>query len=513
MEQSGAVDSAEVPRLATALPPPGVEVRASIAEAEAGIGRPASSRPLVESIPILFIGMLLVRTFAAEAYIVPTGSMAPTLLGVHRDVRCTSCDFQFALGVDENGQAGQPLCPNCGANLEHAPAAERTGDRLLVQKFFFKWRAPRRWEVVVFLNPTETDQAYVKRVVGLPGEAIELINGDVYVDGKIARKTLAEVRGMRLLVHDSKYRPPAPTLFPRWRARREDGLVSGWDPGDSHEGSASAFPHRPSPDGPAGPAIDWLEYLHVDPDRGHYGPIRDFVAYNGARLGSGRRVEDLMLEADLELSEGIEALALRFLSASGPLVLAIPLRGQAPPSVEFLGRHYRTEDGAVALAASWANRPGPRRLEASFFDHRLIVALDGEPLFEPLDLDPPSRTPPPTPLLEPPIALGVVGQGADVSRLRVYRDVYYTDGQSHSPVQPFAVGEPYRLGSDEYFVLGDNSPVSNDSRFWPESPVVPGAMLLGKPFLVHLPSRGVPLRVFGGEPYWVPDLREIRYIR
>ena len=62
-------------------------------------------------------------------------------------------------------------------------------------------------------------------------------------------------------------------------------------------------------------------------------------------------------------------------------------------------------------------------------------------------------------------------------------------------------------------MLGDNSPVSNDSRFWPESPVVRGEMLLGKPFLVHLPSRGVPLQVLGGETYWVPDLREIRYIR
>jgi signal peptidase I len=38
-------------------------------------------------------------------------------------------------------------------------------------------------------------------------------------------------------------------------------------------------------------------------------------------------------------------------------------------------------------------------------------------------------------------------------------------------------------------------------------------MLLGKPFLVHLPSQGVPVRVFGGEPYWLPDPREIRYIR
>ncbi len=54
------------------------------------------------------------------------------------------------------------------------------------------------------------------------------------------------------------------------------------------------------------------------------------------------------------------------------------------------------------------------------------------------------------------------------------------------------------LGPDEYFVLGDNSPVSNDSRFWGEGPVVRGSMFVGKPFLVHLPGQVVPLRFLGG---------------
>ncbi|WP_169979187.1 signal peptidase I [Tautonia rosea] len=468
---------------------------------------PSASRPLIESIPILFIGMLLVRTFAAEAYIVPTGSMAPTLLGVHRDVSCTSCAFVFALGVDEDGHAGRPLCPNCGADLEQAPVVERTGDRLLVQKNFFRWRPPKRWEVVVFLNPSEPDQAYVKRVVGLPGEAIEIRHGDIFVNDRIARKNLEEQQAVRLLVHDSRYRPPGPDWFPRWRFRNEGRAPTGWS------SDSLGFRHQSKGIASSAQSVDWIEYKHVDPDRSNYGPIRDFIAYNGARLGSGRRVQDLALEARLELSPETEALSVRFQSGPDPLVLTIPLDGRQPPHVSFLGNEFRTEDRAAEVASTWALSRGPKSLEASFFDHRLMVALDGVPLFEPLDLEPPASRPISSRIDDPPVALGVVGTGLSVKHLKIFRDVYYTDGLSQSPARPFGVGEPYRLGSDEYFVLGDNSPVSNDSRFWAESPVVPGSMLLGKPFLVHLPSQGVPVRVFGSEPYWVPDPREIRYIR
>jgi signal peptidase I len=506
MDPIEAPETIEAPRPASALPPPGVERRATSPPVDEEALR-ASSRPLIESLPILFIGMLLVRTFAAEAYIVPTGSMAPTLLGVHRDVSCPDCRFQFALGVDEDGHAGRPLCPNCGADLEQAPAVERTGDRLLVQKNFFHWRPPRRWEVVVFLNPTEPDQAYVKRVVGLPGESVELKDGDVFIDGRIARKDLPELRGMRLLVHDSAYLPPESGWYPRWRFQRDDGRPSGW----AREGGL--LRHSTAGPGGGGRGFDWIEYKHVDPDRADYGPIRDFIAYNGARLGSGSQVDDLMVEASLELSEEAEALAIRFRAGPGAMRLTIPLDGSEPPHAEFGGRSFRTEEAAAQVARDWARKPGPRALEASFVDHRLIVALDDQPLFEPLDLDPPPSAPPPIPFGASTVAIGLSGGGSTVHRLKVYRDIYYTDGQSYAPGRPFGVGEPYRLGDEEYFVLGDNSPVSNDSRFWPESPVVPGSMLLGKPFLVHLPSRGVPLRVFGDEPYWVPDLREIRYIR
>jgi len=111
-------------------------------------------RQTVELLVFLSLCVLVARTFSAEAYVVPTGSMAPTLLGWHRELVCPNCRFIFVLGIDDDGHTGQAVCPNCGQNdLEQAPAIECGGDRVLVQKFHYDFRRPKRWEVAVFHYP------------------------------------------------------------------------------------------------------------------------------------------------------------------------------------------------------------------------------------------------------------------------------------------------------------------------------------------------------------------------
>lgn len=473
-------------------------------------GRRSSWRATAESLAVLLLILLMFRTFIAEAYIVPTGSMAPALLGLHQELSCPHCGFPFAVGLDEQGGGVRPVCPNCGrSDLERAPSVVRYGDRLLVQKGLYDWRPPRRWESVVFQDPEEPDQAYVKRAVGLPGEAVQIVGGDVTIDGRIARKTLAEQKAMRILVYDHDFAPEEAVRYPRWTVRREGpgvDIESGWEP------HGSGFVHEPVAAGAA--PIDWLEYRHWDPDRGGYGPVRDFAAYNGADVPAEHRVGDLMLEAQVAARPGTARVLVRLGSGADRFVVAIPVDGRGAPQVEHNGRSLSQLPGwKTTLASSPRERPRFVRLEASLFDRRLTVALDGELLIRPVDDDPPRSGPGPG-LLASSLALGIgAGEGGEVCGLRIYRDVYYTEARAHSPQQPFGVEEPYRLGAGEYFVLGDNSPISLDSRFWAGSPVVRAEALLGKPFLVHLPGRGIPLRVPGGRTYWVPDLREIRYIR
>jgi signal peptidase I len=445
------------------------------------------------------------RTFAAEAYIVPTGSMAPTLLGMHRDYTCTNCGFRFALGTDEEGRGGRPVCPNCGElDLEGAPVVEASGDRLLVHKYLFDLRDPRRWESAVFQNPADPGQAYVKRIVGLPGEAVEIRGGDIYIDGRIARKTLDQQRALRVLVYDHDYTPSDLDRYPRWWFRRDGPR---WASGSGWRTEGSRLVRDATPE--SGGRADWVQYRHWQADRKQYGPVRDFIAYNGLDLPGDSRVDDLTIAADVQIGAGIEAVQVRLTSGGDSFRVSLPAAGSGR-SLE-VRRNGRAVPVQGRAAAPPPDHVGVHRLEASLVDRRLTVALDGVPVFEPIDYDDPRYAPGSS---QSPVALGVIGAGeAELSALKIYRDVYYTDALATAPQRPFGVGEPYRLGPGEYFVLGDNSPVSNDSRFWPGSPVVRRSLFVGKPFLVHLPSQAVPLQVFGHELYWIPDPREIRYIR
>jgi signal peptidase I len=392
--------------------------------------------------------------------------------------------------------------------FDRAAAVACSGDRVLVQKFLYDFRRPQRWEVAVFHYPGDPTQAYVKRVVGLPGESVQLVRGDLVIDGRIARKSLREQRAMRILVYDNTFVPRDAARYPRWALRRGrpwQGLASGW------HAEGTRFVHDPTPSTVSSPErepIDWIEYRHWGADRGRYALVSDFIAYNGGELRGENQVSDLMLEADLSCGADVRDVMVRINSGGDRFLVTLPIGGGGALEVRRNGRllvpiHARSE-GLAVLASSRTFH-----LEVSTIDRRLLVAVDGALLFDPIDFDDPAVV---GSFDTSPVALGVRGGSATVGGVRLYRDVYYTSSLANIPRRPFGVDRPYRLGRDEFFVLGDNSPVSNDSRFWNASPVVSGELFIGKPFLVHLPGQVVPLRVFGRSLYWVPDPREIRYI-
>ena len=56
-------------------------------------------RETIESLAVAFILALLFKAFIAEAFVIPTGSMAPTLMGAHKDIQCEECGYQYQCGA------------------------------------------------------------------------------------------------------------------------------------------------------------------------------------------------------------------------------------------------------------------------------------------------------------------------------------------------------------------------------------------------------------------------------
>jgi signal peptidase I len=79
-------------------------------------------REIVETIVFVAVLVLLLKTFVAEAFVIPTGSMAPTLLGYHKKVTCEQCGYNFLLNASSEGDPQRGIgaqwviggyCPNC----------------------------------------------------------------------------------------------------------------------------------------------------------------------------------------------------------------------------------------------------------------------------------------------------------------------------------------------------------------------------------------------------------------
>ena len=108
------------------------------------------AREYLESVVVAVILALFIRTFAVQAFKIPTGSMETNLL------------------------IGDHLLVN---KVVYSPSLGPLESRLLPKKPI------RRGDVVVFKFPEDPTRDFIKRVIGLPGEAVEIRDKTVYIDG------------------------------------------------------------------------------------------------------------------------------------------------------------------------------------------------------------------------------------------------------------------------------------------------------------------------------------------
>jgi signal peptidase I len=399
---------------------------------------------------------------AIEPFHIPSGSMAPALLGHHRVVACPDCGQRTAVGrvaADVNDKPEprfyrKAFCQNCGYfPLPVAEAPVVAGDKIVVNKTAYWWRQPERWEIVIFRF---LGTYFIKRVLGLPGEQVLIHDGDLYVNGQLQRKSLAETRSMALLVFDLELAPKR-----GWTERWESSANFGWD-------------KRILLDGRKSPCL--ASYRNYLVEARKCEPLRDEYAYNAGLHADSECVRDFMVETEVMIQEGRGALALRLCDGHDWVEVLLPV-GESNP-VELFAWPVEHAERMAKLAETRdfsALNTGRHKVEFAFVDRRATLAVDGRTW---LSADLPAAKK--RAGVERPFQVQADGVLASLERFKLFRDVHYGQ-QGNNGVR----GNAVLLGSNQYFMLGDNSPNSEDSRFWPDEGRVSGSLLVGSLLFVR----------------------------
>ena len=81
------------------------------------------------------------------------------------------------------GQRTKVSGPSMEATLQN-------GDNLIVDKISYRFREPERFEIIVFPYQYAEDTFYIKRIIGMPGETLQIIDGYVYIDGELLEEDI-----------------------------------------------------------------------------------------------------------------------------------------------------------------------------------------------------------------------------------------------------------------------------------------------------------------------------------
>lgn len=411
---------------------------------------------------------LVLRQFVVEAFVIPTGSMAPTLYGNNYRVECTRCAYPFAVGKSEGELATGPasaVCPLCGQGSAFMKEdAGSDGNKIIVNKLLYRVAAPERYDVFVFRNPQKPWESYIKRLVGLPGETIQVKNGDLYANGVLQPKPPHVQDAVWIPVHDARY--PWPGLDVMWAPV---GPADAQATEVARDGSTLTL--RPA----QGEA--WLEFQRRNESGSDHG-ISDMTSYNrsgNSRIWGTDAVTDLRVTA-LALPARGAITQVAVVADERAVVAAFPAEGASTNA-------FTLSIGGAELARSEARAPlepgVPTEVQLAYADDRVRLIVDGETLLDVAD-----PTAPDTYTARSAVRVGATGGQVTFSETRIDRDIFYRSIHFPSRAHNDPAVQPVEIPAGRYFAMGDNTPSSEDSRSWG---FVHEGHIQGRAFLVWWP--------------------------
>ena len=466
-----------------------------------GFFRDYGVRETIESILVAVVLALMFRAYEAEAFIIPTGSMAPTLQGQHMDVDCEKCGYEYRTGASLENSTYAPqnrdkvthtVCPICQYRMRMSRQTNpdhnsNNGDRILVNKFVYDFAEPKRFDVIVFKNPNNGKQNYIKRLIGLPNEDLLIDSGDIYriepdesggASKEIVRKPPHKLKVMLQDVDDTDF--IAPELkkagWPsRWQQWSGEGNWQQVEIGDKTNFILKSNDQE-----------NWLRYRHLIPRQEDWQTLEegrlpkhilsnqlgaiigDYYCYNDreyARMGlqpspGAHWVGDLAVEAWTEIKSSSGIVKVDLVEGGAHYTCSIDIEtGQAELScsdqtVQFedqLGNSVENPTAKTPIRGA-----GNYRFLYSNADDRIYLWINNREI----EFDAPfykrksevrPRWSPNNPGDAEPAGVGAQNAEIAVTRLKILRDVYYSSTNNKNKIQNetnFEDGVSRRVGSN-----------------------------------------------------------------
>ena len=346
---------------------------------------------------------------------------------------------------------------------------------------FTTFPTPNDFDVIVFKNPNNGKQNYIKRLIGLPGEHLVIENGDIFrivdVDGQrrfeIIRKPSSKLRAMLQVVDDTNYIPDAmhqvgwPLRWQQWHG----GSDGGWE--------STVDDSKPTYTVDAGDEVKWLQYRHLVPlhrtrksgdeldwklindgelpdcmkEASPLGTlITDYYCYNDrdikkkGAVGSGGHqpsyamhwVGDLAVDCWTQVEGDTGILKLQLVEGGAKFICTIDVAtGDATLSCSESTVQFVDADGKQVekpIAKTNLKGSGKYRILFANVDDQIHLSINNQ--FASFDTATFTRTDKTFPRFDPdndndlgdaePIGIGAENLKMTVTRLKVLRDVYYT---------------------------------------------------------------------------------------